>query len=182
MGNNTLERNSKFLALILRHKPEKGNIVLDKNGWAEINDVVNNAGFSLKILNEIVMTDSKGRYEISEDNKRIRAVQGHSIKDVDVELEKVPVPPGELFHGTKRQFIEEIKKKGLLPMNRHHVHMTDNLKTAQETADRRAGESVILVIDSCQMAAKGYKFYKAKNGVFHADNIPWEFISELKKK
>lgn len=182
MGKDTLERNSKFLALILRHKPEAGNIVLDKNGWAEIMDVVNNAGFTLKQLNEIVMTDSKGRYEISEDGGRIRAVQGHSIKSVEVELEKLHVPPGELFHGTKRQFMEQIKKKGLLPMNRHHVHMTDNLKTARETADRRHGESVILVIDSCQMAAKGYKFYKSKNGVFHADEIPWEFISELKTK
>lgn len=175
-----LIKNSKFLSYILRHHPEKGGIVLDKNGWAEIDDVVRNAGFSLKILNEIVMADEKQRYEISADNKRIRAVQGHSIKNVDVELEKV-IPPGELYHGTKRQFIDQIKKKGLLPMNRHHVHMTDNLKTAKETADRRSGESVILVIDSCQMQAKGHKFYRAKNGVFHANEVPWEFISELKK-
>ena len=175
MGKDTLERNSKFLALILRHKPETGNVVLDKNGWCEVDDLVNNAHFKLTDLREIVRTDNKSRYELSGDNKKIRAVQGHSLKEVDVQLEKC-IPPGELYHGTKVEFQMQIAKKGLLPMNRQHVHMTTDLKTAKETADRRKGESVILVIDSCQMAAKGYKFYKAQNGVWLTHEVPADFI------
>ncbi len=180
LQTNDIISKSKFLSLLLRHKPEKINLVLDKNGWANIQFIIENSNITLKELDDIVSNNDKQRFEVSPDGLKIRASQGHSIKEVDVELEKV-IPPGELYHGTKRQFMEQIKKKGLLPMNRHHVHMTTDLKTAKETADRRQGESVILVIDSMQMAAKGYKFYKAKNGVFHASEIPWEFISELKK-
>jgi len=178
MGN--LDRNSKFLALILRHQPEKGNIVLDKHGWATVEDLVRNAGFSAQNLDEIVRTDNKSRYEFNADKTKIRAVQGHSLKDVDVQLEKC-IPPGELFHGTKEDVKMAIARKGLLPMNRQHVHLTDNLKTAQETADRRNGKSIILKIDSCQMAAKGYKFYKASNGVWLCYEVPPEFITEYTK-
>lgn len=170
-----LERNSKFLALILRHKPEKGNVALDKHGWCLIDDLVKNANFKLNDILEIVKTDNKSRYELSADNKKIRAAQGHSLKNVDVQLEKA-IPPGTLYHGTKEAVKMEIAKRGLLPMNRQHVHLTTDIKVAKETADRRSGPSVIMEIDSCQMAAKNYKFYRSSNGVWLTYEVPPEFI------
>lgn len=41
---------SKFIALILRHKPETIGITLDEHGWAEVDaliDGINAAGHSL---------------------------------------------------------------------------------------------------------------------------------------
>ena len=174
-----LERNSKFLALILRHRPEKGNVVLDEHGWCIVEDLVKNANFKLNDILEIVKTDNKSRYELSTDSKKIRAVQGHSKNlNVDVQLEKC-IPPSILYHGTKEDVKMEIAKKGLLPMNRQHVHLTTDIKVAKETADRRKGKSIIMEIDACQMAAKNYKFYKAANGVWLTYEIPACFIRIL---
>lgn len=175
----SLERNSKYLSLILRHKPELGKISLDKNGWVPIVDVVNNAGFKLDNLLQIIKEDGKQRFETSVDNKLIRACQGHSKNlEIDLKLEK-SIPPVTLYHGTKENVKLEIAKKGLLPMNREHVHMTTDIKLAKETADRRKGNSIILEIDSCQMAAKGFTFYKSTNNIWLAYHIPAKFIKIL---
>jgi putative RNA 2'-phosphotransferase len=34
-------RTSKFLSLILRHKPEEAGIVLDESGWCRVEDMLN---------------------------------------------------------------------------------------------------------------------------------------------
>ena len=84
-----LTRISKYISLILRHKPEVIGIQLDAHGWADVNALL--AGISKKyfidrdILEEIVRSDSKQRYVFNEDRTRIRASQGHSVQ-VDVEL------------------------------------------------------------------------------------------------
>ena len=82
-----LTRISKYISLILRHKPEVIGIQLDAHGWADVNALL--AGISKKyfidrdILEEIVRSDSKQRYIFNEDRTRIRASQGHSVQ-VDV--------------------------------------------------------------------------------------------------
>lgn len=35
-----LDKLSKFLSLILRHKPEAANIELDEHGWANVEDLI----------------------------------------------------------------------------------------------------------------------------------------------
>lgn len=87
-----LENISKYMCLILRHKPETIGITLDEHGWANVDELIDgirkdNPGFDLGHLYEIVKTDSKGRYSFNEDKTLIRCNQGHSIP-VDVELEE----------------------------------------------------------------------------------------------
>ena len=87
-----LENISKYMCLILRHKPEAIGITLDEHGWANVDELSDgirkdNPGFDLDHLYEIVETDSKGRYSFNEDKTLIRCNQGHSIP-VDVELEE----------------------------------------------------------------------------------------------
>ena len=97
-----LTKISKYISLILRHKPEVIGIQLDAHGWADVNALL--AGISRKypinrdILEEIVRSDEKQRYSFSEEGTKIRANQGHSIQ-VDVEL-PVTEPPETLYHGT----------------------------------------------------------------------------------
>ena len=99
-----LTRISKYMSLILRHKPQVIGIHLDAYGWADVNALL--AGISRKypinrdILDEIVSRDEKQRYSFSEDGTKIRANQGHSIQ-VDVEL---PVTVCmSTFHRTRKQ-------------------------------------------------------------------------------
>lgn len=180
-----LTKRSKYLSLLLRHKPEAGKIVLDKNGWAKVSDLIDGdkAGFKLKELQEIVTADEKGRYEFDNTpfpHTKIRAVQGHSIENIEIELEKA-IPPGELFHGTKMTVLSMINKEGLKPMARQFVHLSADKKTAEDVANRRKGDSVILNIDSCKMAADGITFYKAKNGVWLTNSVHPKYITVLYK-
>ena len=82
---------SKYIALILRHKPETIGIKLDEHGWANVEKLVKGINvqysFSKEDLEEIVFTDNKQRYSFNDDKTLIRANQGHSIL-VDVELKK----------------------------------------------------------------------------------------------
>ena len=88
-----MKNTSKFISMILRHKPEVIGITLDEHGWADVQELirgVNNSGghtLDTEKLEEIVRTDEKQRYSFNEDHTLIRANQGHSIP-VDVELEE----------------------------------------------------------------------------------------------
>lgn len=161
-----LIKKSKYLSLLLRHKPENAGLTLDSNGWCLVQDLVNQANFSLHELNEIVENDNKKRYEITDDLTKIRAVQGHS-KGIatTIVLDKL-IPKDMLYHGTKEIFLKDIMEKGLLPMGRNHVHLSDNKKAAKEVADRRKGKSVILRIDIFSMTADDINFFQAENGVW----------------
>lgn len=108
MKAKQLDNISKFISLILRHRPDTIGISLDKHGWANVNELVTNIakqynGFGMSELEEIVRTDNKQRYSFNEDKTLIRANQGHSIP-VDVELEEKE-PPAVLYHGTGRKYV-----------------------------------------------------------------------------
>ena len=78
-------RKGKRLAFLLRHDVgalEQGKI--DEHGWRMVDELAG-LGYSRELLDEIVASNNKQRYEYSADGKMIRARQGHSI-NVDVEL------------------------------------------------------------------------------------------------
>lgn len=112
-----LKSTSKFISLILRHKPEVIGISLDEHGWADVDGLIRGIGRSrpctMEMLEEIVRTDGKQRYSFNEDKTLIRANQGHSVP-VDVEL-PVMSPPEILYHGTGKKYVDSIEQKGLIP-------------------------------------------------------------------
>lgn len=175
---NNLTRKSKFLSLILRHKPETINITLDGNGWANIEDIIKNSNgnFSKELILKISETDDKGRYELNNDLTKIRAVQGHSI-EVDVEL-VIKEPPRFLYHGTAKINLYSIKLSGILPMTRKYVHLHSNYEIAKEVGGRH-GSPVILAIYSKRMAGDGYEFLQAKNGVWLTKLVPRAYLNEI---
>lgn len=65
-----LTRTSKYLSLILRHKPEAAGITLDEHGWADVEELIESIRksrpFDREMLEEIVRTDEKGRYSWTE--------------------------------------------------------------------------------------------------------------------
>lgn len=172
---------SKFLSLVLRHKPEEINLVLDENGWANIADLIEKAvksgtEFTIEELEEVVETSDKKRFSFDETKTKIRANQGHSIV-VDVEFEE-KTPPPILYHGTAERNLDSIFKTGLEKRERHHVHLSSETDTARAVGTRY-GKPVILEIDAAQMAANGFKFYVSANGVWLVDKVPPEFLKVL---
>ena len=175
-----LKTKSKFMSLVLRHKPEAAGVSLDENGWCQIQDLLNgaeSAGVSISSdeLKEIVETNEKNRFRIDDEGLRIRANQGHSIK---VELSLIETePPRVLYHGTTIRFEESILKSGLKKMKRHHVHLSSDITTAKAVGMRH-GKILILEIDSERMRNDGYKFYLSENGVWLVDQVPIQYIKK----
>ncbi len=172
----SLKEKSKFLSLILRHKPQIVGIELDEHGWADVEELIRRVkNLDLATLEQIVATDNKQRYSFSADKKLIRANQGHSIP-VDVELEEL-APPEFLYHGTGEKFSASIKLQGLLKKSRLYVHLSSDVETAEKVG-RRHGKPKIFLVESLKMFNDGYKFFRSVNGVWLTEHVPAKYLKE----
>ena len=169
---------SKYLSLLLRHKPELANIELDKEGWAVVSTICTNINITIEELESIVEENDKKRFVFNEDKTKIRASQGHSINNISIKFDSVS-PPQVLYHGTKEEFYNSIKKDGLIKGKRHHVHLSSDKEIAKEVGDRRKGKTILLEINSMWMKADNLKFYKSENNVFLTDIVPFKYIKVL---
>ena len=173
----SLINTSRFISLILRHKPSEIGIELDEHGWANVAELIEGINkkqpFDMAQLEEIVASDDKQRYSFNEDKTLIRANQGHSIP-VDVEL-KESLPPDILYHGTGEKYVSSINDMGLIPKSRLYVHLSKDMETAVNVG-KRHGKPVIYVVDSKKMAADGYKFYLSVNNVSLTNKVPVEYL------
>jgi putative RNA 2'-phosphotransferase len=175
----SLVRDSKLLSLVLRHAPEKAGLTLGDGGWVKVSDLLAglsnmNRPITPHRLEKIVADNDKKRFTISEDGLRIRAAQGHSIK-IKHDFKKV-TPPVYLYHGTATRFVESIKKTGLKPMSRQHVHLSIDEETATKVGQRH-GKPIILTVSSISMSENNHDFYLSDNGVWLTDYVPVEYIS-----
>ena len=157
-SNKQLQNTSKFISLILRHRPESISITLDEHGWADVREMIDginksgNHTLDMETLEEIVRTDEKQRYSFNEDHTLIRANQGHSIP-VDVELEENP--------------------KGRL-----YVHLSSDMETARKVGSRH-GKPVIYEIDCRGMSGDGYRFFLSANQVWLTKEVPVRYLRKL---
>ena len=168
----------KYIALLLRHKSPK-ELEMDSKGFVDINKLIQfltkeGIEANKQILQYIVDTDDKNRYEII-DNK-IRARQGHSIKHVNLEFEKV-APPNILYHGTKMSSLNSIRKTGLKSLSRQYVHLSKSKSEAMRNASRwKEDKPIILEIKAKEMNDKGFDFFISTNEVYLTKSVPREFI------
>lgn len=170
--------NSKFLSLILRHQPQLIGLELDAQGWTNIDELLqqlekHQRPLSHDTLKALVHNCPKQRFAISPDGLRIRANQGHSIP---IELGYSPCdPPETLYHGTAQRNLQSILSQGLLKGKRHHVHLSEQEKTALQVG-ARYGKPVLLLIDAASMHKDGYTFYKSTNGVWLTEAVPPNYL------
>lgn len=171
---------SKFISLILRHKPETVGISLDEHGWANVDELI--VGISKtypitkELLEEIVATDNKQRYSFNGDHTLIRANQGHSIP-VDVELKKQK-PPEYLYHGSAEKYEASIDEVGLIPKTRLYVHLSKDYDTAVNVG-KRHGKPVVYKVNSGLMAHDGIDFYLSENGVWLTKAVPAKYLEKV---
>jgi putative RNA 2'-phosphotransferase len=177
---DNLKHISKFMSLVLRHKPEEIGLALDENGWANVDELIdklNKKGIKadLSVINQVVETNNKKRFAFNEDQTKIRASQGHSIT-VELNLEK-KIPPAILYHGTAVKHLDSILNSGLQKQSRQHVHLSATAETAK-AAGGRHGKPVILLINAQAMYEAGFIFYLSENNVWLTDAVPIEYISQ----
>lgn len=178
-----IRKFSKFLSYVLRHKPDELDLKMDRGGWVEVDALLSGAKtrdsrWNRKVLEEVVRENNKQRFEFDETGDMIRARQGHSV---DVDLGYTPVePPEKLFHGTVPRFLDSILEEGLNPQSRHHVHLSEDVQTAEAVGSRR-GNPVILEIDAQKMHTKGeHTFFCTDNDVWLVNHVPPEFLTVIK--
>ena len=102
------------------------------------------------------------------DRKRIRARQGHSL-DIDLGLSPLE-PPTLLFHGTAARNLSSIRRQGLLPAKRQHVHLSLDVATAT-TVGARHGKPVVLEVEALKLHQSGQAFYRSANGVWLTERV-----------
>jgi putative RNA 2'-phosphotransferase len=171
---------SKFLSFVLRHEPDAIGLSLDREGWASIDALIAGAArvgreLNLSLIREVVETNDKRRFAISDDGLRIRAVQGHSTHAVSIAFAQV-TPPDWLYHGTATRFLASILREGLMPGERQHVHLSEDVTTARAVG-ARYGTPVVLRVAAMRMHTEGFTFFRAENGVWLTGNVPAFFIS-----
>jgi putative RNA 2'-phosphotransferase len=169
---------SKFLSLVLRHKPETIGIQLDQNGWIDVDELISKSNkygiqFDRETLNHIVETNSKKRFAFNDKLDKIRASQGHSL---EIELGyKIQKPPEILFHGTSEKSVQSILDKGLEKRNRQHVHLSSDTETAIKVGQRH-GKPIVFEILAEKMYNDKFEFYISENGVWLTDNVPAKYL------
>lgn len=174
------KRRSKFLSLLLRHRPDTLNLTLDQSGWIAVDTLLEaltptEHTMTADDLVKLVQNNDKQRFVFSPDGRKIRAAQGHSVP---VDLGLVPsVPPERLYHGTVQKFLDDIRKDGLKAMQRRQVHLSADRATALKVGSRR-GTPIILEVRAGAMQDQGFEFYLAENGVWLTDSVPPAFILE----
>jgi len=169
---------SKFLSLVLRHRPDQIGIELDESGWTDVQVLLQACAehgqpITRDDLERIVSTSDKQRFAFNDDRMRIRANQGHSVQ---VELGYEPAaPPPTLYHGTTQKFVDAIRREGLKKGSRHHVHLSETIQPASAVGTRH-GKLVLLEVRAGQMHRDGYRFFKTPNNVWLTDSVPPEYL------
>jgi putative RNA 2'-phosphotransferase len=184
---------SKLLSKILRHEPELVGVRLDAQGWVRVQELVDAIGraarsrnatkrlrsvpqLTREVIRAVVALNDKQRFALSPDGERVRAVQGHSVT-VDL---KHPVrePPEFLFHGTASANWRGICAQGLKRGQRHAVHLSPDVETAQRVGARH-GRPLVLQVAAAQMRRDGVVFTLADNGVWLVPEVAPKYLNPL---
>ncbi|MBM9510089.1 RNA 2'-phosphotransferase [Actinacidiphila acididurans] len=181
MDEKQVVKVSKFLSLVLRHNPGAVGVVLDEGGWVDVDELITACAargrrFSRADLDHVVATNNKKRFAYSEDGRRIRASQGHSVT-VDLGLPPA-TPPDVLFHGTAAASLPLILREGLRPMSRQDVHLSADMETAIRVGSRH-GRPAVLEVDAAALVAAGHVFRVSANGMWLTDSVPPERLRPM---
>jgi putative RNA 2'-phosphotransferase len=177
-----LVKLSKFLALILRHQPQRFALELDDEGWASLPEVMEilrglpNFRWATRadVLALVQQSAGDDRRRFQVEGNHIRARYGHSLAR-PIRYEPC-TPPPRLYHATSPDALTSIRREGLMPMERQYVHLSPDPDTAVRVGARHADRPVLLIVRSSRAHAAGVEFYQADDAVYLAKHIPVEFL------
>lgn len=174
MDKNEQIAHSKRLSFALRHGADELGLKMTSNGFVALAAILSHIKF--RGLDEatvalIVRDNDKQRFTIAvgEDGMYyIRANQGHSMANVEVDLQKLTkatdIPCA--VHGTYYEAWRFIEKEGLNRMKRQHIHFAKGLPGDKEViSGMRKNCEVLVYVDVEQMLRDGIEIFTSKNGV-----------------
>ncbi len=178
---NRKVRISKLISLLLRHKPELGNLHPDEKGFVPVKDLIR----AVKTMMREYVTENEIIEIIRKDTERfelkdglVRARYGHSFSIRIGEPLQPEEVPEVLYHGTTREALSSILKEGLKPMRRQYVHLSLTVDRALQVARRKKGPHVILRIKARELARSGYSIYRPSELTFLVDKVPPDYIED----
>ncbi len=173
-----LRRLSKFLSLLLRHRPARFPIEIDAEGYADLQEILsilnalpNFRWAGLKDVEAVLQMPGRRRFEIV--SGRIRALYGHTAIRPTYPLVQ---PPYYLYHGTAPENVEAIMTEGLQSMKRQYVHLSATPDTARDIALRHTRTPIILRINAAAAYAAGIPFHQPTDQIFLADEVPPDYV------
>jgi putative RNA 2'-phosphotransferase len=165
-------RDSKRLSRLLRHTAGERHLAMSADGWASIADVLAVLQMDRATLDAAVERNDKQRLQV--EGGRIRACQGHSLDGMAVTREALEnswervYPDHVLWHGTNRAALPAIRREGLRPGRRTHVHLAPS---KDSRVGRRSAVDVLLGVDSSNL-----QVFRAPNGVLLTREVPPDAI------
>ena len=203
LSDKDLAKLSHILSYALRHNPLKYTLVLDKEGWTSISELL--IALSLhhdhhhhsnrwlchiekQNLEEMIARSDKVRFKIKDD--KIRALYGHSSSSF-ISFTKIQKtaskPPDILYHGTSPSAAKNIMSEGLRPMIRQFVLLSTGKHTALQVGKlktilkKEEHQPVIIAISAIEAYNTGvYHYYQASDSVWLSDYVHPNFMELLK--
>ena len=178
MNDFEIEKIGRIMAAALRHG--KYNVDLDNNGYTTVGSILDAVKsrnprmgwLRPRHIEAIVITDPKGRYEIS--GNKIRATYGHTV-ELDVPLDYDDVPE-ELFYPTSDEEADNLLDNGIDPSGRAMVHLSRTYADAKRAGSVHCDDPIILLIDVEQAAEGGCRIGRASKTVYLCGHVPAESI------
>lgn len=175
---------SKTMSYLLRHGAQENNLEIDSKGFVSVDELLNSAPMkkvkaNFESLMDAVNQNDKSRFEVIENNKGkllIRAVQGHTIKEVKSEdsLEAILniYEFTSIIHGTYYDAWNFIKRTGLNKMSRNQIHMAIGGKGDKNVISGMRGSCEVYVeIDGPLCVANSISMFISKNKVILSPGI-----------
>lgn len=172
------DRLSRFLSLVLRHKPESVGIELDPAGFVDLDALAAAIaaqpgwpGVTTEAIRRLAQQDAR-RYELA--GPRIRARYGHTVP---IETPGTPViPPEWLYHGVPPSSLETLRADGLRPLDRQFVHLSATRQDALAIATRHSSEALVVTVLARRASDDGVQFYHASSGIYLTRHVPPQFL------
>ena len=175
MDRRTTTRLSKFLSLVLRHRPDEYGLKMDGHGFVDFEDLVD-----LLVAEDILAEDaeeevlqlvndsSRRRFEVADGG--IRALYGHSAR-VGLDLPEED-PPETLYHGTTPDTARTVQSDGLKPAGRAYVHLSSTAEEALSVGRRHDDNPVLIEVDTAAAREGGTGFHRATELIWLCSALP----------
>jgi len=183
-GPQQMTRVSKSLSSALRHNAIQWRIPMSLNGFVRVTDLTRNNHFhqtNPTQLAALCFTNDKQRFGLffgatkeTANTLYIRANQGHSIEELELDLERITDPRKApiAVHGTYLAAWNAIRTQGLSRMNRQHIHLAKGLPGQNGViSGMRSSCQVLIYVNVPKMLKDGIPLYQSENGVLLTSGV-----------
>ncbi len=186
MNEEELDKLGRTMAGVLRHFPERYGLRMNKQGWVDLEDFINEVKNKQRRFRwlkahhvlAIIDTDPKGRYQFRDG--MIRATYAHSV-DVELDLPTRGIPDFLYFPTTKEEK-DILLETGLMPSDRKKVHLSKTIESAVVAGKVRDPEPMIFEINAKAMGDDDLIIGKAGNTVYVTENVPANYLRLMEEE